>query len=405
MNQSIPEKKYEFLNTLLLSNDISNLVKEVSTYLNNPIAVYDSNYKIIAYYSSGTVRDDVWLTGMKRGYSRYEFATILSELNEEPAENAYYIITTIGPLRRRVGKTVIEHKTVGYYSVLENNSHIDSTSEDMYDFFAKLLAKELSNLYSRKAFENYDVSSNLIHDILDRNFASRTLFSKKLALTALNPDKMYALVVIDMRHYVKKKFSNEYMANSIQSFFKKCWSVFYKKYILLLIELDSPDSFLKSVAFENLTDYLKNIHLQGCIYYPITDLYQLSDYYDYCTLLLNEMPLDTKHKVIINCNDYKVTLAAYGLPKEAILNYCTAEVYEIYKNDIKNNTSYLETLYRYLESGKSLAKTSELLYVHRNTIQYRINRISEQYGIDFSDPQAIVQHLFSCILLKTHFHI
>ena len=46
-----------------------------------------------------------------------------------------------------------------------------------------------------------------------------------------------------------------------------------------------------------------------------------------------------------------------------------------------------ETLAAYLESGGSVAQTSRLTYVHRNTVHYRLNRIATLSGIDLARPE------------------
>lgn len=68
-------------------------------------------------------------------------------------------------------------------------------------------------------------------------------------------------------------------------------------------------------------------------------------------------------------------LAGDMLAKNTLLN-------KIYRPLAKNSPDLLETLVAYLESGRSLELTARELFVHSNTVRYRLKRISELIGWD-----------------------
>ena len=53
--------------------------------------------------------------------------------------------------------------------------------------------------------------------------------------------------------------------------------------------------------------------------------------------------------------------------------------------DQENGTDLLKTLHVYLEKGLNQIHTSEALFIHRNTLKYRLARIEELTNIDLSD--------------------
>jgi len=59
--------------------------------------------------------------------------------------------------------------------------------------------------------------------------------------------------------------------------------------------------------------------------------------------------------------------------------------------DAERNVWLRETLREFLARNRSFASTAEALYVHRNTIQYRVNHAMELCGASFDDPEAILQ--------------
>ena len=52
-----------------------------------------------------------------------------------------------------------------------------------------------------------------------------------------------------------------------------------------------------------------------------------------------------------------------------------------------NHAPLLETAHRYLEGGGSLEAAARTLFVHPNTVRYRLGRISDVTGYDLTDPR------------------
>jgi DNA-binding PucR family transcriptional regulator len=68
-------------------------------------------------------------------------------------------------------------------------------------------------------------------------------------------------------------------------------------------------------------------------------------------------------------------LAGDALAKQTLVD-------KIYKPLAENSAELLETLVAYLDCGRSLEATSKQLFVHANTVRYRLKRISEVIGWD-----------------------
>ncbi len=58
--------------------------------------------------------------------------------------------------------------------------------------------------------------------------------------------------------------------------------------------------------------------------------------------------------------------------------------------DLKNSTNLVDTLEAYIEEGGNLINTSNRLFIHKNTVKYRVKRIEEITGCDLRN----IKHLF-----------
>jgi hypothetical protein len=66
--------------------------------------------------------------------------------------------------------------------------------------------------------------------------------------------------------------------------------------------------------------------------------------------------------------------------------------------DKQNNTELVKTLEVYFENKLNHSKTSLALYIHRNSLVYRLNRIGEILGRRLDDPVTLLE-LQTCILI------
>ena len=66
--------------------------------------------------------------------------------------------------------------------------------------------------------------------------------------------------------------------------------------------------------------------------------------------------------------------------REPFEQFCRSVIGGILSYDCENNAKLFQTLDTYLEQNCSLKHTAEILYTHRNTVKYRIQRIQEITG-------------------------
>lgn len=75
------------------------------------------------------------------------------------------------------------------------------------------------------------------------------------------------------------------------------------------------------------------------------------------------------------------------------------EIHRLAAYDKEKDTQYCETLYRYLTCCRSLKKTCDALFAHRNTVLYRIRRIRDDFNIPLDDPAVHADLLLGSSLL------
>ena len=72
--------------------------------------------------------------------------------------------------------------------------------------------------------------------------------------------------------------------------------------------------------------------------------------------------------------------------------------------DRKNGTDYTKTLQSYITHNKNTAKISKELFVHRNTVNYRLKKIEELFALDLNDLHTITNFQIAFHILSLFEH-
>ncbi len=101
---------------------------------------------------------------------------------------------------------------------------------------------------------------------------------------------------------------------------------------------------------------------------------------------------------VINCadvDDLGVYTLLYPLRDDpALAAFKSSLLGELDKYDQRRGSELISTLEAYLRAGGALSEAAEQLGIHRNTLSYRLQRISELTGRDLSDPgERLLLHL------------
>lgn len=89
---------------------------------------------------------------------------------------------------------------------------------------------------------------------------------------------------------------------------------------------------------------------------------------------------------------------------KSLKSYCRSVLGILADSDRDYGTSYVSTLETYLECNCSLAAAAEKLFIHRNTMVYRVNKIRELTKMDFNDMNAKAECMNALHIMK-HFDI
>ena len=168
---------------------------------------------------------------------------------------------------------------------------------------------------------------------------------------------------------------------------------------LVCIDIDRHLDSIQDETWKLVESILaKEFQLKVIISEPICDIMQLPALYKTAREAL-ELMFDDRFTAGNVCKVDELRLPLLLKKLESRTDLVLPELKKLAKHDKEKGTQLCETLYWYLCCNRSLAKTGDMLYTHRNTILYRIRKIRDDFGISLDDEGSHTELLLGVSVL------
>jgi len=69
----------------------------------------------------------------------------------------------------------------------------------------------------------------------------------------------------------------------------------------------------------------------------------------------------------------------------------------VFEHDLLHGTSYLITLENYFIYHMNISETAKEMFIHRNTLQYRLDKFTEKTGFDLKNYHSYITTYLACL--------
>ena len=134
----------------------------------------------------------------------------------------------------------------------------------------------------------------------------------------------------------------------------------------------------------------------------INKIQDLPDSYDTAKKALELYHMEGTKKKIISMRDFApiMRLLSVHYEETLLMQIVKDELGSLISYDRKHGTELLETLRVFLDCSCNAKDAAEKLYIHRNTIAYRIRQIEKITGYKLSDMNKCHEYFTACFCLK-----
>lgn len=364
---------------------LKELLDLYANYIKNPMVVINHNYELL-YYTQTNKGDNAYKEATNAGVWSLELIAIANNAFKNKSE--YVILDSINKNKRRLFYK-IEHNTMLGYLVLleEENSTFDELDYDTL----KHLVNSIGKILYLEDYKKNDANIQTFYKaLLNSEYKTKDILKTKIEDYKVNLDA--SLLIISLS---KASFSqNNYLKVKLESVLAVNAVIAYDDNVLIFLNNDN-------IPLSKITDILIDNNLTALYVKKILDYFSFNIYYKALTNLLRFLE-ESKKSVLYFEADYKIYLPfftdKYNINE--IKNFIDLKIMKIYNDDMKNETDNINTLYFYLSYDKSLSIAANKLYIHRNTVSYRLMKMSDMYDMDFNDLMQNKIYLYSIFLVK-----
>ena len=381
----------DIYNIILKSNGLNDLIKGYYYLIDNPIMVFNSDFQLVTYISPFLFEDETWNYTIKNGYLKIDlYKKIRRDLKES---DDYKIVTSLSSNRRLIINLKDENKKIiGIMIILEISTKLEDISEEEIRVFSKLTSKILLN----QKFNGDSITLNMFFmSLLNNVYKDKQVYLEKIKELNFDLRKDYYLLIFDFNHQYNDK-NRELVENYFRKLFSKILVSFTYKdgYLVILIS-----KLISNNEIESINDFIFKHHFYMIISFKIKDLYPISTIYKDEVKVLKLLEDSIKDYILYDLNNYLPLLPLISLNNEELLNFINKNISDIYHYDLEFKTNFLDTLYIYLVTNKSLIETSKRLFVHKNTITYRLEKIKELFGVEYDDYNQNIVYITSILIV------
>lgn len=156
-----------------------------------------------------------------------------------------------------------------------------------------------------------------------------------------------------------------------------CFAMDFEGDVLLLLEERSHDAMLRELRYQiNLQNVALGISM------PFMTLENFTVAYRQAKFALGYQT----GPGVYQCRAYALAYLVENIRnQEMVAELLHPAINTLYQYDKENQTHLLHTLLVYVQENRSQIETAQRLNIHRNTIKYRLERIDQLTGIDFSN--------------------
>lgn len=177
--------------------------------------------------------------------------------------------------------------------------------------------------------------------------------------------------------------------------FSSCYALLYEGAVVLIANLNlCPETQL----LEALSGLLKQSKTCCGVSYPFTDVSRLRQSYHQADIALAYGK--KRRGGIYYCRDCALAYIQDVLRKNLSVDIRHELLEQLRGYDESHQTEYYETLFYYLLWERNQVETARHMFIHRNTLVYRINRIQELFLVDLDNPAVRLHLLLSYFISK-----
>jgi hypothetical protein len=397
------QKTYsDMLYMFLTGVDLNTILTNLSDRTGELFAVIDSTGKILARTNNFYVNYPLWMQSIDKGYCS---EVLMGYIEDQRKKNNYSLSPVPFSLFCEhlqmyilVTRVVCKNSLMGYVFTISKDGAFSAQSQQVIP----LIANSVRDIVMRCSVSNgfSDFQANQINNILSDIIAGVTSTETELRISLAKlkfPMSMRVMILRTLYFKEDTYFLNE-LRPWFSSVFGDCPSTIQQNTLITLVAVDEhgkiPDGQLNA-----LRKFAKDNHIQVGISNAFSQTREIATHYNQAKSALSFAKRISTDEKIFFFYDYVFYVLLDQMDDNSIFSYARHPALDIIAAfDTEKGSNLYNTLKVYAQTGFNKIKTAELLYLHRNTVNYRIQQIENLCNIDLSNTDLLFPLQLSFII-------
>lgn len=393
---------YEKIFNAMVSGGIQTIINAAYDVIKLPIVVVDTSYKVLGIKKDENLSDSIWtyFSDIKPLPDDIVWSFFNNKYIESVCNSFKPVYLNWGGLDIPAisGAIRVNGNLRGYIGVLCPTSLFTEELIQLTDIVVKGLAIDMAN----HKYEH--TQNNPLLEIFTRDLLTGVFTHEKQIETWKNNfknifEKDYVLVAISLPPNGGLGLL-QYFSTIITSRYSNILSTILSDTLFLLFYDISSDSNTIEIT-NKLREKLSSFNTHYSISKKFSNILDAPNYRFQVEKALELGMLFNPKEMVYYYEDYVIpTIFSYPLKEMNSINYIHPILHKLKEFDKKNNTDYYITLETYMLCIGNSRSVVEKLHIHRNTLLYRLNKISELTNLDFDDENLCFKLMISFQMLK-----
>lgn len=252
--------------------------------------------------------------------------------------------------------------------------------------------------------------SNFLYEVLLSHKTSREDIQEMAESLAHKIKQFFNIIIIDFKDKTILSGDTSSLFGELDAVFPGCNTAIFSRKIIVIYSCDDRYIWIPKDTTSQLERFLEDHRAISVISSPIRDHAMIrTEYYIMSNILKIVRRLKrTKKSRIFTEEQYGtyfiidlcIKKFETALSHNDIIYLAHPGLIALLRYDSRHNTNLSDVLYCYLRNDRNLSKTAKDMYMHRNTVLNKINKISEIIMDDLDDYAVRFRLTFSFMIVQ-----